>query len=64
MTCGFTTYLPDGSKINSINFNQCVFKDGYVFFTDNGNTNIKGTPRFMLGSNGLQSVDGIDLVKE
>ena len=64
MTCRFTTYLPDGSKINSINFNQCVFKDGYAFFTDNGNTNIKGTPRFLLGSNGLQSPDGINLVRE
>lgn len=47
-----------------MSFRQCVFQDGYVYFTDNGDTSIKGTPRFRLGSSGLQTADGENMVKE
>ena len=57
-------YLPDGSVNTSMSFRQCVFQDGYVYFTDNGDTSIKGTPRFRLGSSGLQTADGENMVKE
>ena len=47
-----------------MSFRQCVFQDGYVYFTDNGDTSIKGTPRFRLGSSGLQIADGENIAKE
>ena len=64
MTCEFISYLSDGSINGSVSMKQCVFRDGYVFFTDNGDITIKGTPRFRLGSSGLQSADGINMVRE
>ena len=57
-------YLPDGSVNTSMSFRQCVFQDGYVYFTDNGDTSIKGTPRFRLASSGLQTADGENMVRE
>lgn len=63
-TAKFVTFLPDGSLNTSIDFRQCVFANGFVFFTDNGDINIKGTPRFKLGSGGLQAPDGERLIKE
>lgn len=64
LTAEWITYLPDGSVNTSMSFRQCVFQDGYVYFTDNGDTSIKGTPRFRLGSSGLQTADGENMVKE
>lgn len=63
-TAKFITFMPDGSLNTSIDFRQCVFTNGFVFFTDNGDINIKGTPRFKLGSGGLQTTDGERLTKE
>lgn len=57
-------YMPDGSVNTTMSFNQCVFQDGFAYFTDNGEIFEKGTPRFRLGPNGLQTADGDDLVKE
>lgn len=64
MTAEWILFMPDGSVNTTMNFSQCVFQDGYVYFTDNGDISIKGTPRFRLGPNGLQTADGDDLVKE
>lgn len=64
MTARWILYLPDGSVNSDMPFRQCVFKDGMAYFTDNGDTTIKMTPRFRLGANGLQTADGIDLKKE
>lgn len=64
LTAEWIVYLPDGSVNASMSFRQCVFQDGYVYFTDNGDTSIKGTPRFRLGSSGLQTADGENMVKE
>lgn len=64
LTAEWITYLPDGSVNASMSFRQCVFQDGYVYFTDIGDTSIKGTPRFRLGSSGLQTADGENMVKE
>ena len=64
LTAEWITYLPDGSVNASMSFRQCVFQDGYVYFTDNGDTSIKGTPRFRLGSSGIQTADGENMVKE
>jgi hypothetical protein len=64
MTAEWTLFMPDGSVNTTMSFSQCVFQDGYVYFTDNGDISIKGTPRFRLGPNGLQTADGDDLVKE
>ena len=64
MTAEFKLFMPDGSVNTTMNFNQCVFKDGFVYFTDDGEIFEKGTPRFRLGPSGLQDVDGNDLVKE
>lgn len=64
LTAEWILYLPDGSVNTSMSFRQCVFQDGYVYFTDNGDTSIKGTPRFRLGSSGLQTADGENMVKE
>ena len=63
MTCVFITYTPDGDS-NMINLNKCVFTDGFVYFTDDGDITIKGTPRFKLGPDGLQTATGEDMVKE
>lgn len=62
-SCEFISYTPEGER-NSIHFNKCVFKDGLVYFTDYGDITFKGTPRFRLGPNGLQMVDGEEMVKE
>lgn len=64
MTAEFVTYLPDGSTNGVLNFKKCVFTNGRVYFTDDGDINVKGTPRFILGTNGLQTEDGKDLKKE
>lgn len=64
MTAEWTLFMADGSVNTTMSFGQCVFKDGYVYFTDNGDITIKGTPRFRLGPDGLQTPDGEDLVKE
>lgn len=63
-TAKWILYMPDGSINTSMVFRQCVFHNGYVYFTDNGDINIKGTPRFRLGTNGLQTANGEDLIKE
>lgn len=36
MTAEWKLYMPDGSVNTTISFNQCVFQDGFVYFTDNG----------------------------
>ena len=64
LSADFITYLPDGSVNASMSFSKCVFQNGYVYFTDNGDINVKGTPRFRLGSDGLQHADGNNLAKE
>lgn len=64
LTAEWKLFMPDGSVNTTMSFNQCVFQNGFVYFTDNGDISIKGTPRFRLGPNGLQTVDGDDLVKE
>jgi hypothetical protein len=64
MTAEWKLYMPDGSVNTTMSFNQCVFQDGLVYFTDNGEIYEKGTPRFKLGPNGLQTAEGDDLVKE
>ena len=64
MTAEWKLYMPDGSVNTSISFYQCVFQDGFVYFTDNEGIFEKGTPRFRLGPNGLQTSEGDDLVKE
>lgn len=64
LTAEWILYLPDGSVNTSMSFKKCVFQDGYVYFTDNGDTSIKGTPRFRLSSSGLQTADGENMVKE
>ena len=64
LTAELIVYLPDGAVNTSMSFRQCVFQDGYVYFTDNGDTSIKGTPSFRLGSSGLQTADGENMVKE
>lgn len=63
MTCGFITYTPDGDR-NVIKLKQCVFSDGYVYLTDNGDITLKGTPRFKLGPDGLLDDNGNYMVKE
>ena len=63
MTCDFITYTPNGDK-NVLNLRKCVFSNGYAYLTDNGDITLKGTPRFKLGSNGLLTVDGDEMVKE
>ncbi len=63
-TAKWILYMPDGSINTSMVFRQCVFQNGYVYFTDNGDISIKGTPRFRLGPNGLQTADGEDMTKE
>ena len=64
LTAEWILYMPDGSINTSMNFRMCVFQDDYVYFTDNGDVSIKGTPRFRLGPNGLQTADCVDMVKE
>ena len=64
MTARWIVYMPDGSVNSDMSFRQCVFKDGMAYFTDNGDTTIKMTPRFKLGTNGIQTADGTDLIKE
>ena len=54
MSARWITYLPDGSVNTSMNFSQCVFADGYVYFTDNGDITAKMTPRFKVGPDGLE----------
>ena len=63
-TADWILYMPDGSVNTSMHFRKCVFQNGYLYLTDNGDISIKGTPRFRLGSNGLQTADGQDMVKE
>lgn len=64
LTAEWILYMPDGSINTVTSFRQCVFQDGYVYLTYNGDISIKGIPRFRLGPKGLQTVDGDDLVKE
>lgn len=63
MTCDFITYTPNGDK-NVLNLRKCVFSNGFAYLTDNGDITLKGTPRFKLGSTGLLTVDGDEMVKE
>lgn len=63
-TAQFVTFLPDGSHNTTIDFNQCVFTNGLVYFTDNGDISIKGIPRFKLGTSGLETTEGERLTKE
>lgn len=64
MTARWILYTPDGSVNSDLPFKQCVFTNGKAYFTDNGDITIRMTPRFMLGSNGLQDAEGEDLVRE
>ena len=63
MSARWITYLPDGSVNTSMDFRQCVFADGYVYFTDNGDITAKMTPRFKVGSDGLED-DGDNIVEK
>ena len=63
MTCVFITYTPDGDR-NVVNLRKCVFTNGHVYFTDNGDITLKGTPRFRLGPDGLLTTNGDYMVKE
>ena len=63
-TADWILYMPDGTVNTSMHFRKCVYQNGYLYLTDNGDISIKGTPRFRLGSNGLQTAEGQDMVKD
>lgn len=63
-SCDFITYRPSGDINDIWHLKKCVFTNGYVYFTNNGDITIKNTPRFRLGPNGLQTDEGESLVKE
>lgn len=62
-SCDFITYTEAGNS-NYLHFRKAVFTNGFVYFTDDGDITKKMTPRFRLGGNGLQTVDGVDMIRE
>ena len=56
-------YLPDGNT-NHSHWEKCVFADGYVYFTINGDYSDTHTPKAAIDENGLLDGDGKPLVKE
>lgn len=64
MSAKYVIFTPDGDINTEMDYRYCTFNNGYLYFTNYGNIDEKGAPRFKIGPNGLQHVDGQDLVKE
>ncbi len=56
-------YLPDGNT-NHAHWEKCVFANGYVYFTINGDYSDRLTPKAKINDNGLLDGDGRPLEKE